>query len=213
MRLRHKPWASEELERHPEIVIPAPAEAKGNWKDIFGNVHPIHVEVGTGKGKFVTGMGGLHPDVNYIGIEKYDSVIITALERVKEAGRENVKLLKQDVSDLLDFFAEGEIDRIYINFTDPWPKKKHAKRRLTHEGFLQMYQKVLKPEGEIHFKTDNQKLFEFSLESFANYGMKLQQVSLDLHASNFEGNVMTEYEQKFSEKGMRIYRCEAKYRS
>ncbi|MCM3759587.1 tRNA (guanosine(46)-N7)-methyltransferase TrmB [Alkalihalobacillus oceani] len=213
MRLRHKPWASGELERHPEIVIPAPAEVKGKWKDIFRNDYPIHVEVGTGKGKFVTGMSALHPDVNYIGIEKYDSVIITALERVKEAGRENVKLLKQDVSDLLDFFAEGEIDRIYINFTDPWPKKKHAKRRLTHEGFLQMYQKVLKPEGEIHFKTDNQKLFEFSLESFANYGMKLQQVSLDLHASDFEGNVMTEYEQKFSAKGMRIYRCEAKYRT
>lgn len=212
MRLRNKPWAKDYLTNNQAIVIQNPEEIKGNWSNVFGNNHPIHVEVGTGKGKFLTGMAKLHPNTNYIGVEKYDSVIVTALDRIKENELSNFKLLNEDVSDLTNFFAEGEIERIYINFTDPWPKTRHEKRRLTYEGFLKMYESVLKNDGEIHFKTDNQGLFEYSLHSFSKYGLVLNNVSLDLHKSDIEGNVMTEYEQKFSEKGFRIYRCEAKFK-
>lgn len=212
MRLRNKPWAKDYLTNNQAIVIQNPEEIKGNWSNVFGNNHPIHVEVGTGKGKFLTGMAKLHPNTNYIGVEKYDSVIVTALDRIKENELSNFKLLNEDVSDLTNFFAEGEIERIYINFTDPWPKTRHEKRRLTYEGFLKMYESVLKNNGEIHFKTDNQGLFEYSLHSFSKYGLVLNNVSLDLHKSDIEGNVMTEYEQKFSEKGFRIYRCEAKFK-
>ncbi|MCT8137294.1 tRNA (guanosine(46)-N7)-methyltransferase TrmB [Anaerobacillus sp. CMMVII] len=212
MRLRNKPGATEELLQHPTIVIQNAETRKGKWHEIFGNNHPIHIEVGTGKGQFLTGMSELHPTINYIGVEKYDSVIISALERIQESGRQNFKLLNEDVNNLTSYFLTGEIDRVYINFTDPWPKNRHEKRRLTHEGFLKMYEEVLKKNGEIHFKTDNQALFEYSLHSFSKYGMILNNVSLDLHNSDIEGNIMTEYEEKFSRKGMRIYRCEAQFR-
>ena len=212
MRLRNKPWANEYLVNNPTIVIQNPDDKKGKWSEVFKNNHPIHVEVGTGKGQFLTGMAELHPNINYIGVEKYDSVILTAVDRIKEKELSNFKLLNEDVNDLRNFFAEGEVDQIYINFTDPWPKTRHEKRRLTHERFLEMYEYVLKEKGEIHFKTDNQGLFEYSLHSFSKYGLLLNNVSLDLHNSDIEGNVMTEYEQKFSEKGYRIYRCEAKFK-
>ncbi|WP_088103867.1 tRNA (guanosine(46)-N7)-methyltransferase TrmB [Halalkalibacter urbisdiaboli] len=212
MRLRNKPWAKEEMSKYPHIVIPNPKECKGNWNKVFGNNQPIYVEVGTGKGQFLSGMGKLYPNINFIGIEKYDSVLVTALERIKETKQENVKFLNEDVENLLEFFADNEIERLFINFTDPWPKKRHEKRRLTSEGFLRLYEQVLKPGGDIHFKTDNQGLFEYSLHSFSKYGMILNNVSLDLHQSDIEGNVMTEYEEKFSKKNMRIYRCEAVYR-
>ncbi|MBP3949810.1 tRNA (guanosine(46)-N7)-methyltransferase TrmB [Bacillus suaedae] len=211
MRLRNKPWAKEELDKNPMFVISDPASQKGKWAELFNNNHPIHVEVGTGKGQFLTGMSELHPNINFIGIEKYDSVILTALERLKESDRSNVRLLNQDVIELTDFFAEGEIDRVYINFTDPWPKSRHEKRRLTYKNFLSLYQQVLKPDGDIHLKTDNQGLFEYSLESFSQNGLSLHEVSLDLHKSEIEGNIMTEYEERFSNKGMRIYRCEARF--
>ncbi|OIJ12462.1 tRNA (guanosine(46)-N7)-methyltransferase TrmB [Anaerobacillus alkalilacustris] len=212
MRLRNKPGASEALLKQPTIVIQNPENNKGKWREIFGNDNPIHVEVGTGKGQFLTGMSQLHPEVNYIGVEKYDSVIITALERIQKAELTNFKLLNEDVVNLINYFVEGEIDRVYINFTDPWPKNRHEKRRLTYENFLKMYEQVLKKNGEVHFKTDNQGLFEYSLHSFSKYGLILNNVSLDLHNSNIEENVMTEYEEKFSQKGMRIYRCEAQFR-
>ncbi|WP_413378983.1 tRNA (guanosine(46)-N7)-methyltransferase TrmB [Alkalihalobacillus sp. 1P02AB] len=212
MRLRHKPWAKEEMENHPHIVMAAPEQLKGKWSSVFGNDNPIYVEVGTGKGQFLTGMGQAHPHINFIGIEKYDSVLITAMERVKEAELTNVKFLNEDVEELLSFFAEGEIARLFINFTDPWPKNRHEKRRLTYKTFLNKYEKILNKGGEIHFKTDNQGLFEYSLHSFSKYGMILNNVSLDLHKSGIEGNIMTEYEQRFHEKNMRIYRCEAEYR-
>ena len=212
MRLRNKPWANEYLVNNPTIVIQNPDDKKGKWSEVFKNNHPIHVEVGTGKGQFLTGMAELHPNINYIGVEKYDSVILTAVDRIKEKELSNFKLLNEDVNDLRNFFTEGEVDQIYINFTDPWPKTRHEKRRLTHERFLEMYEYVLKEKGEIHFKTDNQGLFEYSLHSFSKYGLLLNNVSLDLHNSDIEGNVMTEYEQKFSEKGYRIYRCEAKFK-
>lgn len=212
LRLRNKPGAKQQILEQPNIVIPNPKEIKGKWSEIFGNDNPIHIEVGTGKGKFVIGMGQANPSINYIGIEKYDSVIITAMERVIESGATNVKLLNQDVNELTSFFAEDEVERVYINFTDPWPKNRHEKRRLTYESFLALYEQVLPKHGEIHFKTDNQGLFEYSLHSFSKYGLLLKNISLDLHNSDIEGNIMTEYEQKFSEKGMRIYRCEAQYR-
>lgn len=213
LRLRHKPWAKDEIERHPHIVIQQPAQHRGKWHELFQNDHPIYLEVGTGKGQFLTKMAQMYPNINFIGIEKYDSVIITALERAVELSVENVKFLNENVSDLLEFFAKGEIERVYINFTDPWPKKRHEKRRLTYESFLKMYEKVLVEHGEIHFKTDNQALFEYSLHSFSKYGLILNNVSLNLHESDIENNVMTEYEEKFSQMGQRIYRCEAVYRS
>ncbi|MDQ0208168.1 tRNA (guanosine(46)-N7)-methyltransferase TrmB [Alkalicoccobacillus murimartini] len=213
MRLRHKPWASDELKKRDHIVIQDPKDIAGKWKNYFGNYKKIHVEVGTGKGQFLTGMGLQHPDVLYIGVEKYQSVLYTAMERVEEAGLTNVKLLSEDVADIADFFEPGEVDQFFINFTDPWPKSRHEKRRLTYKSFLSLYERLLVPEGEIHFKTDNQGLFEYSLHSFSLYGMVINNVSLNLHESEFEGNVMTEYEEKFSKKQMRIYRCEAKYRA
>ena len=188
-----------------------PADAKGKWREIFGNDHPIHVEVGSGKGAFITGMAKANPDINYIGIDIQKSVLSYALDKVLEADVPNIKLLWVDGSELTNYFADGEIDRLYLNFSDPWPKKRHEKRRLTYKSFLDTFKQILPEKGEIHFKTDNRGLFEYSLVSFSQYGMVLKGVWLDLHASDFEGNVMTEYEQKFSSKGQVIYRVEAEF--
>ncbi|MDA3129757.1 tRNA (guanosine(46)-N7)-methyltransferase TrmB [Aliibacillus thermotolerans] len=209
MRLRHKPWAKEKLTAHPEYVITSPAQKKTSWQEIFGQEKVLFVEVGTGKGKFLTEMAEAYPEVLFIGIEKYESVLVSALEKALETKPNNLRFILANVADLLDYFEENEIHRLFINFTDPWPKKRHAKRRLTHPSFLSLYEKVLHPEGEIHMKTDNQGLFEYSLESLSRYGFTLKNISLDLHRSEFEGNVMTEYEEKFSEQGARIYRLEA----
>lgn len=211
MRLRNKPWAREKINAYPQYIIPNPEEAKGRWKEIFGNSNPVHIEVGTGKGQFVTGMAKQNPHINYIGIEMYESVIITALDRLIEADLPNLKLLDVDGAELMNYFEKGEIERVYLNFSDPWPKTRHAKRRLTYKTFLHLYESLMPNGGEVHFKTDNQGLFEFSLKSFSEYGMLLTFVSLDLHNSSFEGNVMTEYEEKFSAKGQRIYRSEARF--
>jgi tRNA (guanine-N7-)-methyltransferase len=213
MRLRHKPWASEKIAENSYYVIPEPQEKKGNWSSIFGNNNPIHIEVGSGKGQFVTEMARANPDINYIGIELYVSVLVSALDRLIEAELPNVKLLNVDAKNLNELFADGEIDRVYLNFSDPWPKNRHEKRRLTYKTFLQSYEDILIKGGEIHFKTDNQGLFEYSLKSFSAYGLLLTFLSLDLHHSDFEGNIMTEYEEKFSAKGQRIYRCEVKYQN
>ncbi|WP_064092689.1 tRNA (guanosine(46)-N7)-methyltransferase TrmB [Rossellomorea aquimaris] len=213
MRLRNKPWASEKLSEYPQYVVAEPQEQKGKWNEEFGNNHPIHIEVGTGKGQFVTEMARANPDVNYIGIELYESVIVTALDRLIEAELPNVKLLNVDARDLKEYFADEEVGRVYLNFSDPWPKNRHEKRRLTFESFLKLYEDILIKGGEIHFKTDNQGLFEYSLKSFSWYGLHLKFLSLDLHKSDFEGNIMTEYEEKFSAKGQRIYRVEAQYQN
>ncbi|EIT85505.1 tRNA (guanine-N(7)-)-methyltransferase [Fictibacillus macauensis ZFHKF-1] len=212
MRQRFKPWAKEKLAEHAQIAVADPAALKGKWHEFFGNHHPIHIEVGTGKGQFITGMGTVNQDVNYIGMEIYDSIIVTALDRIIEAELPNVKIIRENAQKLTEFFEEGEVDRVYLNFSDPWPKKKHEKRRLTHESFLSIFEHILVDEGEIHFKTDNQGLFEYSLHSMSKYGMTLNQVWLDLHASDYEGNIMTEYEEKFSAKGFRIYRTEAQFK-
>ncbi|RNA70395.1 tRNA (guanosine(46)-N7)-methyltransferase TrmB [Alteribacter keqinensis] len=209
MRLRNKPWAPQEIADNPHLIIPNPGDYKGKWNEYFSNDKPLYVEVGSGKGQFVTGMAEQHPDINVIGIEKYDSVIISALELMQEVKLPNVKMLKEDVNEITDFFGENEVDRLFINFTDPWPKNRHAKRRLTHEGFLKKYVEILKDGGEVHFKTDNRILFQYSLQSFSEFGFALKNISLDLHEDGLEGNVMTEYEEKFSRKGHPIYRLEA----
>ena len=211
MRVRNRKGSTELLEAHPQYVILNPADAKGRWQEIFGNDHPIHIEVGSGKGAFVSGMAKANPEINYIGIDIQKSVLSYALDKVLATDVPNIKLLWVDGSDLTDYFEDGEIDRLYLNFSDPWPKKRHEKRRLTYQSFLATYQQILPENGEIHFKTDNRGLFEYSLVSFSQYGMKLKGVWLDLHASDFEDNVLTEYEQKFANKGQVIYRVEAAF--
>ncbi|TLS39062.1 tRNA (guanosine(46)-N7)-methyltransferase TrmB [Pseudalkalibacillus caeni] len=213
MRQRNKPWAKEKLHEYKDIVISEPENQKGNWHEIFNNNNPIYIEVGTGKGQFISQMAKKNPDGNFIGIELSASVIVTALDKVLETEVENVRLLNVNAEKLTDYFSESEISRVFLNFSDPWPKNRHEKRRLMYSDFLSVYETILKPEGEVHFKTDNQALFEYSIYSFSNYGMIIKNVSLDLHKSDFENNVMTEYEEKFSEKGNRIYRCEAQFRN
>ena len=209
MRVRNRKGATELLEANPQYVVLNPADAKGKWQELFGNNHPIHIEVGSGKGAFITGMAKANPNINYIGIDIQKSVLSYALDKVLATDVPNIKLLWVDGSDLTNYFADGEIDRLYLNFSDPWPKKRHEKRRLTYKSFLDTFKQILPEKGEVHFKTDNRGLFEYSLVSFSQYGMKLKGVWLDLHAIDFEGNVLTEYEQKFSSKGQVIYRVEA----
>ncbi|MTH55629.1 tRNA (guanosine(46)-N7)-methyltransferase TrmB [Bacillus mangrovi] len=213
MRVRNKPWASEFIAENRHIAVAQPSEYKGKWRELFGNNHPIHIEVGTGKGQFLSGMAKANPGINYIGIELFESVMVVAVQKVLESGAENLKLLNVDAADLTEIFEDGEVNRVYLNFSDPWPKKRHEKRRLTFKTYLSLYERLLEKGGEIHFKTDNQGLFEYSLRSFSEYGMLLTFVSLDLHQSGFEGNVMTEYEEKFSNKGQRIYRSEARFQN
>ena len=212
MRLRNKPWALDYINEHQDVIIPEPESFKGKWHEVFGNNNPIHIEVGTGKGQFVLGMAKQNPDINYIGIELFDSVIVCALEKIVEAEKpSNLRLLKVNGEDLQKFFGKGDVSRVYLNFSDPWPKTRHAKRRLTHEGFLAIYESILIDNGEVHFKTDNRGLFEYSLVSMNHYGMKLNYVSLDLHVNEPADNVKTEYEEKFSAKGQPIYRLEYQF--
>ncbi|HGF7808872.1 tRNA (guanosine(46)-N7)-methyltransferase TrmB [Enterococcus faecium] len=211
MRVRNRPGAAEMLAAHPNFVISDPTLWKGKWNELFENDHPIHIEIGMGKGQFITGMAKAHPEINYIGVEMQVSVVSIALDKLIEQPLPNLKLLHVDGSALTEYFADSEVDQIYLNFSDPWPKKRHEKRRLTYKTFLAVDEQILRPNGEIHFKTDNQGLFEYSLASFSQYGMILKQIWLDLHQSQFEGNIMTEYEEKFSSKGQRIYRVEAQF--
>lgn len=211
MRVRNRPGAKEMLAARPEFVPETPTEWKGRWHERFGNDHPIHIEIGTGKGQFITQMALAHPEINYIGVEMQISVISIALDKLVAVDVPNLQLLPVDGSALTEYFADSEVDQIYLNFSDPWPKTRHEKRRLTSKNFLAVDEQILRPAGEIHFKTDNQGLFEYSLASFSQYGMTLQKVWLDLHNSDFEGNYMTEYEEKFSSRGQRIYRVEARF--
>ena len=211
MRVRNRKGATELLEANPQYVVLNPEDTKGKWHEIFGNNHPIHIEVGSGKGAFITGMAKANPEINYIGIDIQKSVLSYALDKVLEADVPNIKLLWVDGDSLTNYFEDGEIDQLYLNFSDPWPKKRHEKRRLTYKSFLDTFRQILPEHGEIHFKTDNRGLFEYSLVSFSQYAMTLKGVWLDLHASDFGGNVMTEYEKKFSSKGQVIYRVEAQF--
>lgn len=213
MRLRKKPWGDYELENNPNFIH-NPKENKGKWQDFFGNNNPIHVEIGSGKGQFLTSMSLLNPDINYIAIERQTNVIVSALKKGREKGvNKNIAFFVADVQELLEYFEPKELERLYINFCDPWPnKKKWAKRRLTHKNFLNLYETLFVDGGEIFFKTDNTLLFDFSLNEIADKGWRLHNISLDLHNSEYEGNVKTEYEEKFSGKGMPIYRLEAYYK-
>ncbi|MCF3944959.1 tRNA (guanosine(46)-N7)-methyltransferase TrmB [Oceanobacillus alkalisoli] len=209
MRQRYKPWADDFLMEHQDLIIQNPAEQKGRWQSLFANKQSLHLEVGTGKGQFLVGMAKQHPDINFIGMEVAKSVVVTAGEKALEAEMDNLLLVHADANHLLDYFAEDEISTIYLNFSDPWPKNRHEKRRLTYTTFLKQYEHILQQEGELIFKTDNRGLFEYSLCSFSAYDMLLKEVNLDLHAEEDPLNVMTEYEEKFSAKGHPIYRCKA----
>ncbi len=182
---------------------------KHDIKAVFDEDKPLHIEIGCGKGGFISETARRNPDVNFIAFEKNLDVLVLAMEKVQQMGLANVRFVPGDAEALGDMETKTKIQRIYINFCDPWPKSGHKKRRLTHEKYLSIYKRLVEDGGEIHFKTDNRGLFEFSLNSFADFGLKLKNITLDLHSSNFEGNVMTEYEKLFSEKGQPIYRCEA----
>ncbi len=214
MRIRKKPWAEEEFANNKAIVAD-PTSFKGKWKEVFGNDNPIHVEIGCGKGQFLRDMSKANPNINYIGVEREPQIIVTALKKSREGEVDNnLKFFVMDVAELLEVFEAEEIDRLYINFCDPWHrKKKWAKRRLTHKNFLNLYEQLFGEKGgEVFLKTDNKILFEFSLNEIADKGWRLHNITLDLHNSDYEGNIMTEYEKKFSEMGMPIYRLEGYYK-
>lgn len=213
MRIRNKPWADDFLEENNHIVVQNSFDKKDNWSDVFENKQPIHLEIGSGKGQFIAGMGKQHSNLNFIGIERVKSVIVGALKKVKQAETKNVRLLNENAEDLRELFATNEIDQIYLNFSDPWPKNRHEKRRLTYHTFLQQYKDILKPNGELVMKTDNQHLFEYSLVSFSQFGCVLEEVTLDLHQLEDPLNVKTEYEEKFSSNGQPIYRCRVRFPS
>mgnify|MGYP001088055678 FL=1 len=202
MRLRNIKGSREAIEIN-EYVINNPEDMKGKWKLFFGNSNPIHIEVGMGKGRFITALSMLNPDINYIGIEKYSSVLYRALEKMDGLKLTNLYFIRMDAEDICDVFERNEISKIYLNFSDPWPKDRHAKRRLTSKNFFERYDKILIPEGKVEFKTDNNDLFEFSLEQIPEAGWNLTAVTRDLHNDEEMniGNVMTEYEEKFSSAG------------
>ena len=174
-----------------------------SWSELFGNDHPVYVEIGMGKGRFLMDMARLYPEINFIGIEKYSSVLLRAVQKLEEEELPNVRLIRMDAEDLENVFALGELDRIYLNFSDPWPKDRHAKRRLESRQFLARYDQILKKDGTIEFKTDNRALFDFALEEVEAAGWTLKEKTFDLHADARlnEGNVMTEYEERFSAQG------------
>ena len=207
MRLRNITGCREMI-GESEFVVHEPETMKGKWREAFGNDHPVYVEIGMGKGRFLMDMARLHPDINYVGIEMYDSVLLRALQKREKLETEgiyldNLKFMCMDARLLPEVFDKGEVERIYLNFSDPWPKARHAKRRLTSREFLARYNEILAPEGRVEFKTDNRDLFEFSLEEVEAAGWKLMAHTFDLHHEDamMEGNVMTEYEEKFSSMG------------
>ncbi len=216
MRMRKKKHGAERIEACNELRITDASAMLGGFEHIFGNSNPVHMEIGCGKGNFACGMSKKHPDVNLVAVEKVADVCCIALEKAKrDAEREcdNLRFLIGDAKILAENVPENSLDCIYLNFSDPWPKKGHAKRRLTHSGFLEIYKRLLKPDGILKLKTDNVGLFDFSLEEFTAFGMDIIWQTRDLHASEKSGeNVMTEYEKNFSEKGFSICSAWAKFK-
>lgn len=206
MRLRNVKNAKE-IVSNSKYVINNPKDYKGKYNELFNNNKPICLEIGMGKGDFIINMALQHPDINYIGLEKYQSIVVRAVEKLEKLEINNLKLICIDALELGDIFAK-EIDTIYLNFSDPWPKKRHAKRRLTSDTFLPIYDEIFKDNKRIVQKTDNVSLFEYSIVSLSNYGYKISDISLDLHNTD-KDNVMTEYEKKFSSQGIRINYLEA----
>ncbi|MBF0754112.1 MULTISPECIES: tRNA (guanosine(46)-N7)-methyltransferase TrmB [Jeotgalicoccus] len=210
MRMRNKPWAIDYLESNDQLV-----DVNNNYskkiKEFFSKDQPLHIEVGTGMGTFITTLAQNNPDINYVGIEIDKNVMIRVTEKVVDLGLENVRLVLLDANKLMDYFNENEVDKVYLNFSDPWPKNRHAKRRLTHSNFLSSYKQLLKENTIVEFKTDNRGLFEFSLISMNTYGMKFENLNLDVHADEPETNIRTEYEEKFSQRGHKIYWIQASF--
>ncbi|MGI6066233.1 MAG: tRNA (guanosine(46)-N7)-methyltransferase TrmB [Bacillota bacterium] len=209
MRLRKIPGIEKKLESYSNLVVNNPPLFKNNWQNYFSNSYPIHLELGMGRGKFITALAAKYPQINFIGMEYKPELIYKAVQRTSNCLR-NVVFLLWDVNNILAVVAHREVSRIYLNFSDPWPKKRHAKRRLTHRGFLEKYKQVLVPGGDIHLKTDNRDFFQFSLNELADCGFFLKNISLDLHSDNFSENITTEYEERFL-ASTPIYRCEAVY--
>ena len=205
MRLRNIPGARDMIAASP-WVVQKPEEHCGSWKAFFGNDKPLHLEIGTGKGRFIMQLAQQHPEINYIGIEKYSSVLLRCLEKQEELQLTNLIFIRGDAELINTYFSDGEIDKIYLNFSDPWPKERHARRRLPSSDYLRRYDRILVQDGTIEFKTDNRGLFDFGVEETAGSAFKITQITYDLHHDPVmnEGNIMTEYEEKFSKKGNRI---------
>ncbi|WP_305768466.1 tRNA (guanosine(46)-N7)-methyltransferase TrmB [Candidatus Epulonipiscium viviparus] len=209
MRLRRDKNAAPFIEDCNKI-IKNPYEYKGKWQELFNNSNPIHVEFGAGKGGFITELSKANPNINYIAVEKAETIVYKALKHASDIS-DNLYFLYFDVDECINIFEAGEVERIYLNFSDPWHKNRYKKRRLTHRNFLDKYAKILSTAGEIHFKTDNKKLFGFSIEEFSAQNWLLTEVTLDLHKANVD-NIMTEYEKKFSEQGLTINRLVATHK-
>ena len=209
MRLRNIPGSREAIAESSYVIPEEEAgsiwSVRGKWNGIFGNDNPIRIEIGMGKGAFIMEQARRNPDINFVGIEKYSSVLIRAIQKQEAEGLPNLKFIRMEAEYIADVFAPGEVDRIYLNFSDPWPKERHAKRRLTSHQFLERYEKILKEGGLVEFKTDNPDLFAFSLEEVDVAGWTLLGATNDLYNSGLaEGNIMTEYETKFASQGQKI---------
>lgn len=204
MRLRNVAGSREAIAESAYVVPEADMfEMPGKWAEIFGNHHPIHIEIGMGKGQFIHALAKLHPEINYVGVEKYSSVLIRAIQKMEQEELPNLRFLRMDAEDVDKVFGVEEVDKIYLNFSDPWPKDRHAKRRLPSREFLARYHKILKKDSRLEFKTDNRDLFDFAVEELEPAGWKAEVITYDLHndAKLVEGNIMTEYEEKFSSMG------------
>ena len=207
MRLRNI-TGSREVIAASAYVVHEERGCRGKWGEIFGNSRPIHIEIGMGKGKFIHTMARLHPEINYIGIEKYSSVLLRAIQKMEEEELPNLRFIRMDAEEITEVFTPGEVGRIYLNFSDPWPKDRHAKRRLPSRQFLERYDAILEAQGQLEFKTDNRELFDFAVGELDPAGWKARVITYDLHKDEvlMEGNVMTEYEEKFSAMGNPIYK-------
>lgn len=205
MRLRNVKGSREKI-KNDEYTIKEPETKKGKWSKVFGNCNPIHIEIGMGKGKFISELAIKNPNINYIGIEKYSNVLVRALEKRENLECNNLYFIRMNAEYITDIFEKEEVSQIYLNFSDPWPKDRHAKRRLTSEQFLSRYDKILKRNGSILFKTDNKELFDFSLEQIQLANWNLRCVTTNLHQSEYnKENIMTEYEERFSMEGKPIH--------
>ena len=202
MRLRNVPGSREAIAEHPLCILEENPQA-GNWHTVFGNNHPIHIEVGMGKGRFIMELAKQNPDINYIGIERYSSVLLRGLQKRAQLELNNIYFMCIDAKNMADYFAPGEVNKIYLNFSDPWPKDRHAKRRLTSPDFMAVYSQILAGHGTVEFKTDNKGLFDYSLEAIPEAGWTITAHTFDLHHDPVMsvGNIMTEYEEKFSSMG------------
>ena len=207
VRLRNV-TGSREVIAESRFVVHDPAAQRGKWGGIFGNDRPIHIEIGMGKGRFMMDLAAANPAINYIGIEKYSTVLLRAVQKMEAQELANLRLIRMDAEEICEVFGKGEVSKIYLNFSDPWPKDRHAKRRLPSRQFLARYHEILAADGRIEFKTDNEDLFDFALDEAAPAGWKIEAMTRDLHHDEkmLAGNIMTEYEEKFSSKGNPIYK-------